>query len=57
MLILVVEDEPLVAHVLERELKDSGHWILGPADSSKAAATLCGELRAEGKLPAVLPLL
>jgi DNA-binding response OmpR family regulator len=45
MLILVVEDEPLVAHALEWELKDSGHWILGPVDSAEAAAMLCGKIR------------
>jgi DNA-binding response OmpR family regulator len=45
MLILAVEDEPLIAHALEWELKDSGHRILGPADSVEGAVVLCGELR------------
>lgn len=45
MLILVVEDEPLVAAVLEWTLKQSGHEVLGPAESVKAAIALCHESR------------
>ncbi|HEX2527201.1 MAG TPA: response regulator [Geminicoccus sp.] len=45
MLILIVEDEPLVAAVLEWTLKQSGHEVLGPADSVSAAIALCGESR------------
>jgi hypothetical protein len=37
MLILVVEDELLVAYTLEWALKDTSHQILGPADSFEAA--------------------
>jgi DNA-binding response OmpR family regulator len=45
MLILVVEDEPLVAAVLEWTLKQSGHEVLGPAESVEAAIALCHESR------------
>jgi DNA-binding response OmpR family regulator len=41
MLILVVEDETLVAFALEWALKIVGHRVLGPADSVEDAITLC----------------
>ncbi len=41
MLILVVEDETLIAFALEWALKATGHRILGPADSVEDAIALC----------------
>jgi DNA-binding response OmpR family regulator len=41
MLILVVEDEALVAFALEWTLKIAGHQVLGPADSVEDAIALC----------------
>jgi DNA-binding response OmpR family regulator len=45
MLILVVEDEVLVAFALEWTLKIAGHQVLGPADSVEDAIELCGTTR------------
>jgi CheY-like chemotaxis protein len=41
MLILIVEDEPIVAWSLADALRESGHTILGPAASTDAALELC----------------
>jgi two-component system, response regulator PdtaR len=41
MLILIVEDEPIVAWSLADSLRESGHTILGPAASSDEAIQLC----------------
>jgi len=41
MLILIVEDEPIVAWSLADVLRESGHAILGPAGSSDEAIQLC----------------
>jgi DNA-binding response OmpR family regulator len=41
MLILVVEDETLIAFALEWALKITGHRILGPTDSVEDAIALC----------------
>jgi two-component system, response regulator PdtaR len=41
MLILVVEDEPIVAWSLTHALSESGHTILGPTASSDEAIQLC----------------
>jgi DNA-binding response OmpR family regulator len=45
MLILVVEDEPLVAFAMEWTLKIAGHHILGPADTVDQAIQLCNRRR------------
>ena len=45
MLILVVEDEPLVAFAMEWTLKIAGHRILGPADTVDLAIQLCSQHR------------
>lgn len=37
MLILIVEDEPIVAWSLAQALRDAGHTILGPTASSDEA--------------------
>jgi len=41
MLILIVEDEPIVAWSLADALLESGHTILGPTASSDEAIQLC----------------
>lgn len=40
MLILVVEDEPLIAMALEDTLARAGHEVLGPAKTARAALRL-----------------
>ena len=40
MIILVVEDEAIIAMVLELELHLAGHQVLGPADSVEEALRL-----------------
>ena len=45
MLILVVEDEPLVAFAMEWTLKSAGHQVMGPADSVDDAIALCRHSR------------
>ncbi len=45
MLILVVEDEALVAFAIEWALKVAGHRVLGPADSVEQAIRLCEDRR------------
>ena len=40
MLILIVEDEPIVAWSLAEALRESGHTILGPTASSDEAIEL-----------------
>ena len=40
MLILIVEDEPIVAWSLAQALRDAGHTILGPTASSDEAIEL-----------------
>jgi two-component system, response regulator PdtaR len=40
MLILIIEDEPLVAWSLAQALRDAGHTILGPTASSDEAIEL-----------------
>lgn len=41
MLILIVEDEPLIAWSLAQALYESGHTVLGPTASSVEAIELC----------------
>jgi two-component system, response regulator PdtaR len=41
MLILIVEDEPIVAWSLADALREAGHTILGPAASIDEAIQLC----------------
>jgi two-component system, response regulator PdtaR len=41
MLILIVEDEPIVAWSLADALRESGHAVLGPTASSDEAIELC----------------
>jgi len=41
MLILIVEDEPIIAWSLADALSESGHTILGPTASSDEAIRLC----------------
>ncbi|WP_159718997.1 response regulator [Geminicoccus flavidas] len=41
MLILVVEDEGMVAMAIERALKVAGHRVLGPTDNVEHALRLC----------------
>lgn len=45
MLILIVEDEPLIAVSLELELELAGHRVLGPADNFEHALQLAAEHR------------
>jgi CheY-like chemotaxis protein len=45
MLILVVEDEGLVAVAIEWALKLAGHRVLGPTDSVEHAIKLCEDRR------------
>src|SRR3954462_3269788 len=45
MLVLIVEDEPLVAVSLELELELAGHKVLGPADDPDHAMRLAAEHR------------
>lgn len=45
MLVLVAEDETLIALSLETLLADTGHEILGPAASAKNAAALAERAR------------
>ena len=40
MIILLVEDEPLVAMMLEATLSDAGHQVLGPASTVSRALEL-----------------
>jgi len=40
--ILVVEDEPLVAIMLEEALQDSGYQVIGPVENLKSAIHLAG---------------
>ncbi|HWM82344.1 MAG TPA: response regulator [Pseudolabrys sp.] len=40
--ILVVEDEPLVAIMLEEALQDSGYQVVGPVENLKSAIHLAG---------------
>jgi DNA-binding NarL/FixJ family response regulator len=45
MIILLVEDEALVAFAIEQTLKITGHEVLGPADSVEEAIGLCRDVR------------
>ncbi len=45
MLVLVVEDEALVAFAIEWALKVAGHHVLGPTDSVEHAIKLCEDRR------------
>ncbi len=45
MLVLIVEDEPLIAVSLELELELAGHEVLGPADDPEHALRLAAEHR------------
>ncbi|HEU4652855.1 MAG TPA: response regulator [Steroidobacteraceae bacterium] len=45
MLVLIVEDEPLIAVSLELELELAGHQVLGPADDPEHALRLAAEHR------------
>jgi DNA-binding response OmpR family regulator len=45
MLVLIVEDEPLIAVSLELELELAGHRVLGPADDPEHAMRLAAEHR------------
>ena len=47
MILLVAEDEALIALVLELELRDAGHEVLGPAATPEEALALAGETRPE----------
>ena len=47
MLILVVEDEAIIAMVLELVLHHAGHQVLGPADSVEEALQLADETTPE----------
>ena len=40
MLILIVEDEPLLAMTLEASLTDAGHQVVGPASTASRALEL-----------------
>jgi len=43
--ILVVEDEPLVAILLEEALQDCGYQVVGPVENLKSAIQLAGSER------------
>jgi len=43
--VLVVEDEPLVAIMLEDALQDFGYQVVGPVENLKAAVQLAGSER------------
>ena len=45
MLVLIVEDEPLIAVSLELELELAGHQVLGPVDDADQAMLLAAEHR------------
>jgi DNA-binding response OmpR family regulator len=45
MLVLVVEDEPMIAASIEWELTDAGHQVLGPAASAEEAMALTATVR------------
>ncbi len=45
MLVLVVEDEALVAFAIEWALKVAGHRVLGPTDNVEQAIKLCDDRR------------
>jgi DNA-binding response OmpR family regulator len=45
MLVLVVEDEPMIAASIEWELTDAGHQVLGPAASADEAMALTESVR------------
>jgi CheY-like chemotaxis protein len=45
MLILVVEDEALVALAIEWSLESAGHHVLGPTDNVEDAIALCEQRR------------
>lgn len=47
MLILIAEDETIIAMALELALQHAGHRVLGPADSVEAALRLAGEAAPE----------
>ena len=47
MILLVAEDEALIALVLDLELRDAGHRVLGPAATPGEALALAGETRPE----------
>ena len=47
MILLVAEDEVLIALVLERALRDAGHEVLGPAATPEEALALVEETRPE----------
>lgn len=42
MLILIAEDEPLIALMLTDSLEGGGHEVMGPATTASEALTLCG---------------
>ena len=45
MILLVAEDEALIALMLELELRDAGHEVLGPAATPEEALALAEETR------------
>ena len=45
MLVLVVEDEPVIAASMEWELREAGHQVLGPAASVAEAEALAASSR------------
>ena len=47
MILLVAEDEALIALVLEGALRDAGHEVLGPAATPEEALALVEETRPE----------
>ena len=47
MILLVAEDEALIALVLALELRDAGHEVLGPAATPEEALALAAETRPE----------
>jgi CheY-like chemotaxis protein len=49
-IILIVEDEAVVADMLESILQDLGMTVLGPAGTVAAALTLCGSDRIDAAI-------
>jgi len=47
VIILLVEDEPLIAMSLEAGLSDAGHHVLGPASTAGRALALAEDSRPE----------